>query len=313
MLACTDRHLRYFYRLISKNVVLYSEMVTTGALIFNDPNRFLSFNDLEHPVVLQLGGNDPSDLAKCAKMVESFGYDEVNLNVGCPSERVQSGRFGACLMAEPDLVADCVSAMCESVNIPVSIKTRIGIDLLDSYEYLSGFIDKLSKAGCSVFIIHARKALLSKFSPKENREKTPINYEVVYQIKRDFPQLEIIINGDITSVDSVGEHLKYVDGVMIGRLAYQNPYILSFIDHLYSGETTKALSRHALVTSFLPYIQHQLDNGLSLHSIARHLLPLFQGVPGARSWRRYISENALKKGAGTEVLEKALTLVSDID
>lgn len=313
MLACTDRHLRYFFRLMSKHIVLYSEMVTTGALIHNSKERFLGYSDVEHPVVLQLGGDNPDDLAKCAEFVEEYGYDEVNMNVGCPSDRVQSGHFGACLMAEPDLVAECVKAMVDSVSIPVTVKTRIGVDDKDSYQYLSSFIEKVANAGCKVFIIHARKAYLSKYSPRENREKIPINYETVYRLKEDFPDLEIIINGDIFSVEDIERHLEYVDGAMIGRLAYQDLYQLSYIDKLYYDADQPIKSRHQLVREFIPYVDEQLaDNSfLTLHKISRHLLNLFQGVPGAKAWRRYLSENGVKKGSGVEVLEQALKLVCE--
>lgn len=310
MLDWTDRHYRYMVRLISKHQLLYTEMVTTGAII-HGKGDYLSYNDEEHPLALQLGGSNPTDLAICAKRAQEYGYDEVNLNVGCPSDRVQNGRFGACLMAEPKLVADCVDAMRAVVDIPVTVKHRIGIDELDSYQFLTDFVGEVSEAGCETFIVHARKAWLSGLSPKQNREIPPLNYERVYQLKRDFSDLIISINGGITSLEQTKEHLEHVDGVMIGREAYQNPYVLAGVDSEIFGDGREILSRHQVVEHMLPYIEKHLQNGGKLNHISRHMLTLFMGMTGAKQWRRYISENATKKGAGLEVIEQALSLVSE--
>ncbi|MCG7530270.1 tRNA dihydrouridine(20/20a) synthase DusA [Psychrobium sp. MM17-31] len=310
MLDWTDRHYRYMVRLISKHQLLYTEMVTTGAII-HGKGDYLSYNDEEHPLALQLGGSNPADLAVCAKRAQEYGYDEVNLNVGCPSDRVQNGRFGACLMAEPKLVAECVDAMRAVVDIPVTVKHRIGIDELDSYQFLTDFVGEVSEAGCETFIVHARKAWLSGLSPKQNREIPPLNYECVYQLKRDFSDLIISINGGITSLEQTKEHLEHVDGVMIGREAYQNPYVLAGVDSEIFGDDREILSRHQVVEHMLPYIDKHLQNGGKLNHISRHMLTLFMGMTGAKQWRRYISENATKKGAGIEVIEQALSLVSE--
>ena len=306
MLDWTDRHCRYFHRLISQQALLYSEMVTTGALIHGDHQRFLQFNASEHPLAFQLGGSNPHDLALCAKMVEESGYDEVNLNVGCPSDRVQNGRFGACLMAEPELVADCVAAMKQAVSIPVTVKSRIGIDERDSYEELAHFVATVAAAGCETFIIHARKAWLSGLSPKQNRDVPPLRYEVVYQIKQDFPQLNIILNGGINTLEQADEILQQVDGVMVGREAYHNPYLLADVDRRFFGATTEPQSRDKIMQLLIPYIQQQLDEGVRLHSVSRHILGLFHGEPGARGWRRHLSENACKSGADIQVILEAL-------
>jgi tRNA-dihydrouridine synthase A len=307
MLDWTDRHCRYFHRLLSKNALLYTEMVTTGALIHGNTQRFLQFNAEEHPVALQLGGSNPNDLAICARMAEESGYDEVNLNVGCPSDRVQNGKFGACLMAEPELVGDCVAAMQAVVKIPVTVKSRIGIDERDSYEELTQFIDMVSKAGCETFIIHARKAWLKGLSPKENREVPPLCYETVFQLKRDFPQLEIVINGGITTLEQSSELLNHVDGVMLGREVYQNPYLLAKVDTILFGDDAPILSRKQVIDALLPYIQTQLQNqDVRLNSISRHVLGLFHGEYGARLWRRFLSENAFKSNSNEQILLEAL-------
>ncbi len=309
MLDWTDRHCRYFHRLLSKNALLYTEMVTTGALIHGNTQRFLQFNAEEHPVALQLGGSNPNDLAICARMVEESGYDEVNLNVGCPSDRVQNGRFGACLMAEPQLVGDCIAAMQAVVKIPVTVKSRIGIDERDSYEELTQFIDTVSKAGCETFIIHARKAWLKGLSPKENREIPPLCYETVFQLKRDFPQLEIVINGGITTLEQSEELLNHVDGVMLGREVYQNPYLLAEVDKVLFKDNSPILSREQIITALLPYIQSQLQHPeMRLNSISRHVLGLFHGEYGARLWRRFLSENVCKSNVTEQVLLVALKL-----
>ncbi len=306
MLDWTDRHCRYFHRLLSKHALLYTEMVTTGALIHGDKHRFLQFNASENPVAFQLGGSNPKDLAVCAKMVEEYGYDEINLNVGCPSDRVQNGSFGACLMAEPALVAECIAAMSQVASIPVTVKSRIGIDDKDSYEELVQFIGTIADTGCKTFIVHARKAWLKGLSPKQNREVPPLDYERVYQLKRDFPGLEIIINGGITTLEQASGMLDQVDGVMVGREAYQNPYILAGVDNLLYGDIKEKVSRQEIVQTLIPYIQEQLRLGLRLNNVSRHILGLFHGEPGARGWRRYISENVSKAGADETVILRAL-------
>lgn len=306
MLDWTDHHCRFFHRLLSKNSLLYSEMVTTGALIHADPQRFLHKDAAENPVAFQLGGSNPLDLAVCAKMVTDYGYDEVNLNVGCPSDRVQNGRFGACLMAEPELVAECIAAMNQAVNIPVTVKARIGIDDRDSYEELVHFIDTVAKAGCETFIVHARKAWLSGLSPKQNRDVPPLRYDIVYALKQQFPQLTIIINGGITTLEHAETMLEYVDGVMVGREAYHNPYLLAEVDQRFYGASYPPVSRQQVIELLIPYIQTKLANGVRLNSIARHILGLFHGEYGARLWRRHISENACRSGATEQVILDAL-------
>jgi len=307
MLDWTDRHCRFFLRLISKQALLYTEMVTTGALLHGDRQRFLQFDPSEHPLALQLGGSDPAGLAACAKMAEDFGYDEVNLNVGCPSDRVQNGSFGACLMAEPGLVAECVAAMRKAVSIPVTVKSRIGIDDRDSYEELTGFIGTVAEAGCDTFIVHARKAWLKGLSPKQNREVPPLRYDVVYQLKQDFPALRIVLNGGITTLDQAEDVLgNGVDGVMVGREAYHNPYILAEVDRRLFGASTEVITRAEIIEKLLPYIEQQRAEGVRLHSITRHILGLFHGEPGARSWRRHLSEHAVKYDADASVVREAL-------
>ncbi|WP_367880916.1 tRNA dihydrouridine(20/20a) synthase DusA [Shewanella sp. KJ2020] len=305
MLDWTDRHYRYFARLMSANALLYTEMVTTGAIL-HGRGDYLAYNQEEHPLALQLGGSNSTELARCAKLAAERGYDEVNLNVGCPSDRVQNGRFGACLMAEPELVAECVDAMKQVVDIPVTVKTRIGIDAQDSYEFLTQFIDIVQAKGCSDFIIHARKAWLSGLSPKENREIPPLDYGRVYQLKRDYPLLNISINGGVTTLAQAKEHLAQLDGVMMGREAYQNPYILAEVDQVLCGHQREVISREAVIEAMLPYIEAHLQSGGRLNHITRHMIGLFQGLPGARAWRRYLSENAHKNGAGVEVVRQAL-------
>jgi tRNA-dihydrouridine synthase A len=306
MLDWTDRHCRFFLRLISRRVLLYTEMVTTGAVLHGHRDRLLGFNLAEKPLALQLGGSDPNELAESARIGEGWGYDEINLNVGCPSDRVQRGRFGACLMAEPELVAECVAAMASVVKIPVTVKTRIGIDERDSYEELAHFISAVSAAGCETFIIHARKAWLSGLSPKENREVPPLRYDIAAQIKRDFPRQGIILNGGIQSLDQAKVHLETFDGVMIGRAAYHNPYLLADADRLLFGEADSPLPRRAVVESMLPYIQGELDRGVRLHSMSRHLLGLYHGQPGGRLWRRHLGEAATQRSAGVTELRDVL-------
>ena len=309
MLDWTDRHERYFLRLMSQHALLYTEMVTTGALIYGDRQRHLQFSCEEQPVAIQLGGSDPSELAECAKMAEDEGYNEVNINVGCPSERVQKGSFGACLMAEPNLIADCVDTMQQRVGIPVTVKHRIGIDDRDSYEELTNFINSVSQAGCKTFIIHARKAWLKGLSPKQNRDVPPLKYDVVYQIKQDFPDLEIIINGGINSLEQCNEHLQEVDGVMLGREVYHNPYIMAEVDQQIYGTDTPIITRKQVLQQFIAYVENQLAQDVYLKHMSRHILGLFHGVSGAKAWRRHISENSYKVGAGIEVLKDAAEFV----
>ncbi|AXN32289.1 tRNA dihydrouridine(20/20a) synthase DusA [Vibrio coralliilyticus] len=309
MLDWTDRHCRYFHRLLTSETLLYTEMVTTGAII-HGKGDFLAYNQEEHPVALQLGGSNPQDLATCAKLAQERGYDEINLNVGCPSDRVQNGRFGACLMAEPQLVAECVAAMRDVVDVPVTVKTRIGIDDQDSYEFLTDFVSIVSeKGGCDQFTIHARKAWLSGLSPKENREIPPLDYPRAYQLKKDFAHLNIAINGGVKTLEDTKEHLTHLDGVMVGREAYQNPYILAEVDQQIFGLDKPVKKRTQVVEEMYPYIESQLEKGAYLGHITRHMLGLFQNMPGARQWRRYISENAHKPGSGIEVVETALSKI----
>ena len=311
MMDRTDRHCRYLLRLITRHTLLYTEMVTTHALLHGDRDRLLGFNSSEHPVALQLGGSDPVALADCARIGEEYGYDEINLNVGCPSDRVQSGRFGACLMAEPGLVAECVASMKEAVALPVTVKCRTGIDNRNSFKELAGFIQVVSDAGCDTFIIHARKAFLQGLSPKENRTAPPLKYDYVYRIKQQFSGLEIIINGGITDLDSTESHLRHVDGVMLGRTAYHEPYMLAGVDARLYRDTRKVPGRDEIVNMMLPYIEMELANGALLKHITRHMLGLFTGEPGARHWRRYLGHHAVKRGAGTEVVREALEKVSE--
>jgi len=306
MLDWTDRHCRYFHRLLSEHALLYTEMVTTGAIIHGKAD-YLAYNEEEHPLALQLGGSNPADLAHCAKLAQDRGYDEVNLNVGCPSDRVQNGRFGACLMGEAELVAQCVSAMREVVDIPVTVKTRIGIDEQDSYQFLTDFVGTVSeKGGCDDFTIHARKAWLSGLSPKENREIPPLDYPRVYQLKRDFPHLTMAVNGGVKTLAEIEAHLEHLDGAMVGREAYQNPYMMADLDQRLFGSNKPVKKRREVVEAMYPYIERQMANGSYLNHISRHMLGLFQNMPGARQWRRHISENAHKPGAGIEVLQQAV-------
>lgn len=311
MMDWSDHNCRYFWRLLTKQALLYTEMVTTGALIHGDRKRFLHFNREEHPVALQLGGSDPKDLARCARWAQEWGYDEVNINCGCPSDRVQSGMFGACLMGKPNLVADCVKAMMDSCDIPVTVKHRIGIDHMESYEQLLAFIEPVAAAGCSVFIVHARKAWLQGLSPKENREIPPLNYPWVYQLKKDFPHLTIVVNGGIQTIEECQDHLDHVDGVMLGREAYQNPWMLAQVDEALFGMDSPLKSRDDVIAELLPFAEQHLAQGGQLNHITRHILGLYQGIPGARKFRRHLSENAYKKEAGIRILAEAYALVSD--
>ena len=311
MLDWTDRHCRYFLRQMSTHALLYTEMVTTGAIL-QGRGDYLAYHEAEHPLALQLGGSVPEELARCAVIAQNRGYDEINLNVGCPSDRVQNGRFGACLMAHPTLVAECVRAMQAEVKIPVTVKTRIGIDELDSYEFLRQFLDTVSAAGCDTFILHARKAWLSGLSPKENREIPPLDYERVYQVKRDYPHLTISINGGISTPEAITTHLAHVDGVMVGREAYQNPYLMASVDALVFADPHPVPSRHDVVRLMIPYIEQELAKGNHLSHITRHMLGLFQGLSGARRWRRYLSENSCRPGAGIDVLLAAMASVPEV-
>lgn len=310
MLDWTDRHCRYFYRVMSKRTVLYTEMVTTGAIIFGKGD-YLGFNQEEHPVVLQLGGSDVKALTECAIRAEQLGYDEINLNVGCPSDRVQNGRFGACLMAEPNLVADCISAMQNVVNIPVTVKSRIGIDDQDSYEFLHHFVDTVGEAGCEHFIVHARKAWLSGLSPKQNREVPPLDYDRVYQIKKDFPSKVISINGGITAYSQANSHLAHVDGVMMGREVYQNPYMLTQADQKIWGDEHAALSRADIIEIMAEYCDEYVANGGRVWHVARHMLGLCNGLAGAKQFRRFLSENSRGENVKGDLLKTAFNLVSE--
>ena len=309
MMAWTDRHARYFLRLISKRTMLYTEMVTTGALLRGDRRGLLHYHSDEHPVVLQLGGSQPDDLAECSLMAEEAGYDEVNLNVGCPSDRVKKGRFGAGLMAEPELVAECVAAMQSRVAIPVTVKCRIGIDDMDDESALDEFVGVVAEAGCEHFIVHARKAWLQGLSPKENRDVPPLKYDVVYRLKQARPSLRVTINGGIKTLDAMQQHLQHVDAVMLGREAYHNPYLLSQFDTHFYGSDETPRSRYEVIHALLPYIEQELAEGTPLHSMTRHLHGLFLGCRGAKAWRRFLSENDNKADAGADVLLEALKRV----
>ncbi|MEB3312428.1 MAG: tRNA dihydrouridine(20/20a) synthase DusA [Snowella sp.] len=309
MMDYTDRHFRYFLRQITRRTLLYTEMITTMAIIHGDRRKLLDFSPEEKPLVLQLGGDNPSQLAECAKIAEDWGYDEVNLNVGCPSDRVQNGHFGACLMARPQQVADCIAAMQQAVSIPVTVKHRIGIDDQDQYEDLAKFVRIVSEGGCQRFTVHARKAWLKGLSPKENRTIPPLRYADVYRLKADFPHLFIEINGGITTLEQIQQHYAHVDAVMIGRIAYENPYLLATVDRDIYGEAVTPLTRQQIIEKMLPYIEQWTEKGLKLHAISRHLLTLFTGQPGTKAWKRYISENACLENAGSQTIENALKKV----
>jgi tRNA-dihydrouridine synthase A len=311
MMDWTDRHCRYFHRLLSPSAMLYTEMVTTGAILHGDRDKLLGFHQAEHPVGLQLGGSDPEALAKCAKIAESYGYDEVNLNVGCPSDRVQKGRFGACLMLEPELVKECMAAMINEVSIPVTIKSRLGVDDVYSYEYFRDFAGTVTESGCRVFIAHARKALLKGLSPKENREVPPLHHDWVYRLKQELPDLEIIINGGIDSVSSVQSQLEHVDGVMLGRAAYQKPWILAECENVF-GNQLPLPEREQIVQRLNEYLELLISDGQPVKRITRHVLGLFQGQPGAKMWRRYLSQNAFKDDSNLEIFNQALRAVIDV-
>ncbi|MDP1938977.1 MAG: tRNA dihydrouridine(20/20a) synthase DusA [Hylemonella sp.] len=306
MMDWTDRHCRVFHRLLTRNSRLYTEMVTTGALLHGDVPRHLDFSDEEHPVALQLGGSEPEDLARCAKLAEQWGYDEVNLNCGCPSERVQRGAFGACLMAEPQLVADCVKAMVDVVSVPVTVKHRIGIDKTESYEFVRDFVGVVAEAGCDVFIVHARNAWLKGLSPKENREVPPLRYELVHRLKREFPQLTIVVNGGISTGVQVTAQLAQLDGVMVGREAYHNPWWLAEWDAAFYGAAPSGLTREAVEAQMVDYMEREAaEHGTPWYAIARHMLGLRHGLPGARRWRQVWSDHKLKTRPAREVMALA--------
>ena len=309
MMERTDRHFRYFLRQISRRTLLYTEMVVTAAIIYGDREKLLGFSPEEKPLALQLGGDNPQELAHCAKIAQEMGYDEINLNVGCPSSRVQNGNFGACLMAQPEVVAEAVAAMQAAVRLPVTVKHRIGIDDRDRYEDMAAFVQTVQIAGCQRFIVHARKAWLQGLSPKENRTVPPLRYEEVHRLKREFPHLRIEINGGIVTIEQAQQQLQSVDGVMIGRAAYDNPYLFAAADAEIYGETRTPLSREEVVEAMLSYIDYWTGRGWRLNAISRHLLELFAGQPGSKVWKRYISENAHLPGAGSQVIQEALSKV----
>jgi tRNA-dihydrouridine synthase A len=311
MMDWTDRHCRFFHRLLTRRALIYTEMVTTGAVLHGDRARLIGFDPFEHPVAIQLGGCDPGALAACARIAEDFGYDEVNLNVGCPSDRVQEGRFGACLMAEPDLVGDCVAAMKAEVRVPVTVKCRLGIDHQDPEAALDTMANAVKAAGVDALIVHARKAWLHGLSPKQNREVPPLDHARVYRLKRAHPDLEIVLNGGIGSVESAAGHLAHVDGVMMGRAAYQEPWRLLAVDPLLFGAPAPFAAPKAAAEALMPYVARETERGTRLYAIARHLLGLFHAVPGARAFRRHLATEGVKAGAGPQVLRDALSLVLD--
>lgn len=311
MMEWTDRHCRYFHRLLTRRALIYTEMLTTGAILRGDRARLLGFDSFEHPVALQLGGSDPTALAQSARIAESFGYDEINLNVGCPSDRVQEGRFGACLMAEPQLVAQCVAAMKASVRVPVTVKCRIGIDDQDPEASLFGFAAAIRTAGADALIVHARKAWLKGLSPRENREVPPLDYDIVHRLKRTHPDFEIVLNGGIADIAQARAQFANVDGVMMGRAAYQDPWRLLEVDREIYDEAQPFLSAKDAALAFIPYVERELANGTRLHAMTRHLLGLFHAVPGARAFRRHLAVEAVKSGAGAQVLLDALSHVAN--
>ena len=310
MMDHTDRHFRYLMRLLTKHSVLYTEMITTGALIHGNNKKFLDYNHSEHPLAIQLGGNDPNALSSCARMAENEGYDEINLNIGCPSDRVQSGKFGASLMLNKELVAECVNNILDNVRIPVTIKTRIGIDDNDSYDFLMSFIEVVSNGGCDTFIIHARKAILKGLSPKENRNIPPLNYERVHEIKRNFPKLNIIINGGFSEITQITKQLKHVDGVMIGRAAYKNPFLLKEIDSLIFNDPKPQLTRLSVLREYKTYAEEQIKNGVSLRNLIRHIVGLYKGEPGARKYRQMLSKAIPKNKNNIQFFDEIIESIS---
>ena len=306
MMDRTDRHFRYFMRQITRKTWLYTEMVTSPAIKHGDRPHLLDYSPEEHPIALQVGGDNPEELALSARVAEEWGYDEINLNVGCPSSRVQSGNFGACLMAQPETVARCIEAMRAATSIPVTVKHRIGIDDRDRYEDMATFVKVVSEAGCERFVVHARKAWLQGLSPKENRDVPPLRYEDVYRLKRDFPQLMIEINGGFMTHDQILPQLQQVDGVMLGRAAYDNPYLFAIADRQYYGDEGEVRSRHEVAEAMLPYIERWVGKGIKLNKITRHMLQLFFGYPGSRFWKRSLTERSCQLGAGAEVIVETL-------
>jgi len=313
MLHCTDRHYRYLARLLTKHSKLYTEMITTGALIYGDRKCLLQLDSCEHPTALQLGGSNPTEMAQCAKYANEYGYNEININVGCPSNRVQAGKFGACLMLEPMIVADCINAMRAVTQIDITVKTRIGVDNHDSYELLNNFVDKIATAGCSTIIVHARKAHLSGLSPRQNRTVPPLRYEYVYMLKQDFPQLTFILNGGLKDKAEILKHLNELDGVMVGREAYDNPFFLSDIDEIIFNRNTKSPSRHEVLEQYKEYIQSQLEKDVPLKILAQHIFGIFNGLPGAKAWRRYLSDHIYSQDAGLEVIIQAAKHILEAD
>jgi tRNA-dihydrouridine synthase A len=313
MMEWTDRHCRFFHRLLTQRALLYTEMITTGAILHGNRSRLLGYDPFERPLAVQLGGSDPRALSQCAIVCADLGYDEINLNVGCPSDRVQEGRFGACLMADPELVGDCVAAMKAAVNVPVTVKCRLGIDDQDPERSLDRFTSIVAEAGVDRLIVHARKAWLDGLSPKENRDLPPLDYDRVYRLKRAHPLLAIAINGGIASLEQAAEHLGAVDGVMMGRAAYQEPWRLLAVDPLLFGTPPAFSSLRAAAEALIPYIERELTRGTRLHSIVRHVLGLFRAVPGARAFRRHLAVRAVKPGASANVFRDALALVADCD
>jgi tRNA-dihydrouridine synthase A len=311
MMEWTDRHCRFFHRLLTRRALIYTEMLTTGAVLRGDRTRLLGFDQFEHPVALQLGGSDPAALSASARIGEDFGYDEVNLNVGCPSDRVQEGRFGACLMIEPALIADCVAAMKAAVKIPVTVKCRLGVDEQDPDQTLFSFAEAVKAAGADALIVHARKAWLAGLSPRENREVPPLDYAIVHRLKATHPDLAIVLNGGIGSVQQAEAQLAHVDGVMMGRAAYQEPWRLLGVDPLLFGEPAPFASPKEAALALIPYIERELAKGVRLHSITRHVLGLFHAVPGARAFRRHVATEAVKPGASASVMADALAQVLD--
>jgi len=311
MMDYSDRHFRYFMRQMTKKALLYTEMINTQAIIHGDRHKLLDFSPLEKPVALQLGGDNPQQLAESARIGQDWGYDEINLNVGCPSSRVQNGNFGACLMAQPDKVARCVETMTKAVDIPVTVKHRIGIDNQDSYESMANFVKIVAEGGCQRFVVHARKAWLQGLSPKENRHIPPLRYEDVYRLKQEFPHLIIEINGGITTIEAIKTHLNYVDGVMIGRVACDNPYLLATIDQQIYGDRTSVKTREEIILNFLPYVDQWCSQNVKLNTMMRHLLQIFAGQPGTKIWKRYLTQNGYNPDADSKTVLKALELKQD--
>ena len=321
MMECTDRFYRYFARILTRRALLYTEMITTAAALRGERQRVLGFDPFEHPVALQLGGADPATMAACARIAEGLGYDEVNINCGCPSARVLAGRFGACLMGEPETVAACVGAMRSAASIPVTVKTRIGIDKQDTYGHLAEFVRRVADAGCSVFAIHARKAWLKGLSPEENREIPPLDYDTVHRLKADFPHLTIVLNGGMKSLDEAQMHIgpgkadgaRPLDGVMIGRAAYDTPYMLAEVDRRIFGDARPPPSRVEAVRAYLPFVVRMRGEGVPLGPLAKPLIPLFHGQPGGRLWRRHLAEGVHRAGAGAEMIESGLAIIADAE